>query len=130
MIRGDVTDAISRSEERIRGELGNAISGSEQRIRGELAEAITASEQSVRGDLADAISRSEERLGARIAASEAETRRCIGVLAEGLKSDIKLVAEGIVTLTERLGTEMRDGFETIDRRLTRVEARVLSRPEP
>jgi len=45
------------------------------------------------------------------------------VVAEGLKSDIALVAEGVVTL-------MRAGVEVIDRRLLRVETRLLSSPEP
>ncbi len=54
----------------------------------------------------------------------------MGVVAEGLKSDIALVAEGVVTLTERLGAEMRAGVEVIDRRLLRVETRLLSSPEP
>ncbi len=53
----------------------------------------------------------------------------MGVVAEGLKSDIALVAEGVVTLTERLGTEMRGGVEIIDRRLMRIETRLLSTPE-
>ena len=63
---------------------------------------------------------------ARIEASAAETRRHMGVVAEGLRSNIALVAEGVVTLTERLGAEMREGVEIIDRRLLRVEARLLA----
>src|SRR5881628_1203724 len=122
--------AIRDSEHRIRGEFTEAISGSEHRIRGELAETISGSEHRIRGELAEAISASETRLSARIDASAAETRRHMGVVAEGLKSDIALVAEGVVTLTERLSAEMRAGVEVIDRRLLRVETRLLSSPEP
>jgi hypothetical protein len=46
-----------------------------------------------------------------------------------LKSNIALVGEGVVTLTERLSAEIREGFESIDRRLLRVETRLLSTPE-
>jgi hypothetical protein len=50
----------------------------------------------------------------------------MGVVAEGPTSKIALVAEGVGTLTERLGADMREGFDTIDRRLLRVEARLVS----
>jgi len=93
-----------------------------ERLRDDLVAALP-------GGLAEAISASEARLGARIDASAAETRRHMDMLAEGLKSDIARVAEGLVTLTERLSAEMRDGAEIIDRRLLRVEARLLSTPE-
>ena len=98
-------------------------------MHGELAAEISGSEDRIRGELAQAIAASEARLGERIDASAAETRRHMGVVAEGLKSNIALVAEGVVTLTERLGAEIRTGFEGIDRRLVRVETRLLSTPE-
>ena len=132
-----VRSAILDSEHRIREELAEAISASEHRIRGELAEAISASEHRIRGELSEAISASETRLearlearlGARIDASAGETRRHMGVVAEDLRSKIALVAEGVVTLTERLGAQMREGFEIVDSRLLRLEARLLSTPE-
>ena len=64
-----------------------------------------------------------------IDASAAETRRHMDVVAEDLRSKLSLVAEGVVTLTERLGSEMRDGFDVVDRRLLRLETRLLSTPE-
>ncbi len=94
-----------------------------ERLRDDLLAAIRDSEHRIRGEFTGAISASEARLGARIDASAAETRRHMGVVAEGLKSDIALVAE-------RLGAEMRAGVEVIDRRLLRVETRLLSSPEP
>ena len=125
--------AILDSEHRIRGEIADAVSASEQRIRGE----ISASEHRIGGEVADAISASETRLearlearlGARIDASAAETRRHMGVVAEDLTSKIALVAEGVITLTERLGVEMRAGFDILDRRLLRLETRLLASPE-
>src|SRR5712691_6224671 len=129
-LRDDLLAAIRDSEHRIRGEFTEAVSGSEHRIRGELAEAISGSEHRIRGELTEAISASEARLVARIDASAAETRRHMGVVAEGLTSNIALVAEGVVTLTERLSAEVREGVEIIDRRLLRVETRLLSTGSP
>jgi hypothetical protein len=115
--------------ERLRDDLLAAIHDSEHRIRGELTEAVSGPEPRLRGELAEAISASEARLGARIDASAAETRRHMGVVAEGLKSNIALVAEGVVTLSERLSAEIHEAVETIDRRLARVETRLPSTPE-
>src|SRR2546426_8891050 len=101
-----------------------------ERLRDDLLAAIRDYVHRIRGEFTGAISASEARLGARIEASAAETRRHMGVVAEGLKSVIALGAEAVVTLTERLGAEMRAGVEVIDRRLLRVETRLLSSPEP
>jgi hypothetical protein len=83
----------------------------------------------MRGELLDATRASEARLDgrlARIEASVAEARRHMDVVAAGLRSDIGLVAEGVVTLTEGLRADMRDGFETLDRHVMRLETRLLS----
>ena len=105
-----------------------------ERFRDDLLAAISAaildSEHRILGELAETISASEARLGARIDASAAETRRHMGVVADDLKSNITLVAEGVVTLTERLSAEMREGVEILDRRLLRVETRLLSTGSP
>jgi hypothetical protein len=129
--------AILDSEHRIRGEIADAVSASEYRIRGEITDAVWASEHRVRGEVTDAISASETRLearlearlGARIDTSAAETRRHMGVIAEDLRSKTALVAEGVITLTERLGAELSSGFDVLDRRLLRLETRLLSSPE-
>ena len=76
-----------------------------------------------------AIRESEDRVRGEMASSAAETRRHMDVVAEDLKAKIALVAEGVVTLTERLGGEMREGFDIVDRRLLRLETRLLSAPE-
>ena len=110
--------ALERLRDDLLAAIRAAIRESEHRIRGEIGDAITASG-----------TRLEARLGARIDASAAETRRHMGVVADDLKSKIALVAEGVVTLTERLGAEMRQGFDIVDRRLLRLEARLLSTPE-
>ena len=73
---------------------------------------------------------SEARLGARlearIDASAAETLHQIHVIAEDLKSKVAVVAEGVITLTQTTNDRMREGFEIVDRRLLRLETRLLS----
>ena len=115
IVRESIREAVRESEQRIRAEIAEAIAASEARMRREIVEAIAASE-----------ARLEARLEARIEASAAETRRHTGVVGEDLKSKIALVAEGLITLTERLAAKMQDGFDILDRRLLRVEARLLS----
>jgi hypothetical protein len=62
-----------------------------------------------------------------------ETRRHFDVIAEGLLSQLQLVAEGVVTGTrsqERFGGDVDDRFRIVDGRLLRLEARVFDPPEP
>lgn len=89
-----------------------------ERLREDLLAALRASE-----------ARLEARLGARIDAAAAETRRHMDVIGEDLRTKIALVAEGVVTLTERLAGELRHTTEIFDRRLLRLEARLLAGPE-
>jgi len=90
-----------------------------ERLHDDLLAASRDSEHRMRGEIAQSISASETRL---------ETRRHMSLVAEDLTSKIVVVAEGAVTLTERLGAEMRQGFEIVDRRLLRLETRLSPRP--
>jgi len=68
----------------------------------------------------------------RMDASAAETRRHFDVVAEGLGSDIKVVAEGLGALDEKVDRfrgEVREGFKKVDRRLLRLEVRVIGRSD-
>ena len=72
----------------------------------------------------------ESRILARVDASAAETRRYIGIVAGGLKSDIKAVAKGLGALDEKVDRfrgEVRDDFGRVDRRLLHLEVRVIGR---
>ena len=60
-----------------------------------------------------------------------DARRHFDVVAEGLMSKIELVAEGVVGLDqkmERFRADVRDEFSKVDRRLLRLEARVIRGP--
>jgi hypothetical protein len=55
-----------------------------------------------------------------------ETRRHFDVVGEGLRADIRAIAEGHVGLVERLDQfqqEVRRDFRRVERRLLRLEAR-------
>ena len=72
----------------------------------------------------------ESRILAHVDASAAETRRYIGIVAGGLKSDIKAVAKGLGALDEKVDRfrgEVRDDFGRVDRRLLHLEVRVIGR---
>ena len=69
----------------------------------------------------------------RVDASAAETRRHFDVVAEGLRSDIKAVAEGLGALdekVERFRGEVHHEFAKVDRRLLHLEVRVIGRSGP
>src|SRR5882672_3015760 len=95
--------ALDRLREDLLVAIRAAILDSEHRIRGEISASETRLETRLEARL-------EARLGARIDASAVETRRHMSVVAEDLTSKIALVAEGVITLTERLGAEMSGGF--------------------
>ena len=62
-----------------------------------------------------------------IHASAAETRRHFDVVAESLRSDIQVVAEGLSALdekVERFRGEVHQEFGKVDRRFLRLEARM------
>ena len=64
-----------------------------------------------------------------ITASAVETRRRFDVVAEQLMGKLELVAEGVIAVDEkvdRLATEMRSEFQTVDRRFLHLEARIVT----
>ena len=97
----------------------------EQRLLQAIAQAIATAETSSRA-YADAM---ETRIRQDVRAESAETRRHFDVVAEDLRSEVRLVAEGVVALDQkhdRLRDEMREEFSKVGHRLLRLEARVLS----
>ena len=99
---------------------------SEARLEARIDVSAADMRRDVAAQLAASAADTRRDVAAQIAASTAETRRHMDVVAEALTSKIALVAEGVVTLTERLSGEMREGFETLDRRVMRLEARLLT----
>lgn len=68
--------------------------------------------------------RLQQELRHDIQASAAETRRHFEVVAESLRSDIQLVAEGVTALDEKLErfrNEVRQEFSKVDRRLLHLD---------
>ena len=95
-----------------------------QQMEQRLLQAIAAPEGRGRGG-ADA---TEARIRQDVQAESAETRRHFDVVGENLRSEIRLVAEGVVTLDQkhdRLREEMWQELARVDWRVLRLEARTL-----
>jgi hypothetical protein len=68
-----------------------------------------------------------DRVEVRIESSAAETRRHFDVVAESLVSQIRLVAEGVLTVdrkVDRIAEEVRGELTRVTRRITALSARV------
>jgi hypothetical protein len=73
------------------------------------------------------LDRFRQELRQDIQASAAETRRHFEVLAESLRSEIQVVAEGLGSLdekVERFRDEVRQEFGKVERRFLRLDARI------
>ena len=71
-----------------------------------------------------------DQLRAELAASAAETRRRFGVVADRLMDRIQLVGEGVLGVDQKLDRfrgEVAEEFRKVDRRLLRLEARVIGK---
>jgi hypothetical protein len=67
-----------------------------------------------------------EQIQSLIGSSAEETRRHFDVVGEGLRADVRVIAEGHVGLVERLDRfqqEVRRDLRRVERRLLRLEAR-------
>jgi hypothetical protein len=112
---------LDRRFSELKSELRDEISSSAAGIKSELRAEIAASADSIKSEL-----RSELRV--EIAASAAETRRHIDVVADRLLDKIQLVGEGVIAVDQKLDRfrgEVAEEFRRVDRRLLRLEARTL-----
>ena len=69
-----------------------------------------------------------DQLRAELAASAAETRRHFDVVADRMMDKIQLVGEGVLGVDQKLDRfrgEVAEEFRKVDRRLLRLEARVI-----
>ena len=114
-------------------DLRQEIRATAEQVRGELRQEIRASAEQVQSELRQEIQASATAILDRVDASAAETRRHFDVVGEGLRSDIKAVAEGLGALdekVERFRGEVREDFGRVDRRLLHLEVRVIGRSDP
>jgi hypothetical protein len=107
-VRTELSRAIAAAQEASHADLTEAIAA----VRGDLAQAIAAAREAGRADLAEAMTtlRAEIRTGA------TETRRHFDVVAEGLRGDMRLVAEGVVSNTEAIERLRSDVAREMDER--------------
>ena len=96
-------------------------------LRTDLRNELATNTSMLREEIAASAAETRATLRAEIAASAAETRRHIDVIAEHLMDKIQLVGEGVIGVdqkVDRLSTEMRAGFQKVDRRILHLQARV------
>jgi hypothetical protein len=99
-------------------------------LTGSLTSSLTTSlTTSLTSSIASAVTSAvTSQLRAEIAASAAETRRHFDVVADRLMDKIQLVGEGVIGVDQKLDRfrgEVADEFRKVDRRLLRLEARVI-----
>ena len=99
-------------------------------LKSELTTELTSSlTTSLSSSIASAITSAvTSQLRAEIAASATETRRHFDVVADRLMDKIRLVGEGVIGVDQKLDRfrgEVADEFRKVDRRLLRLEARVI-----
>ena len=113
-----------------------AFGGQNLGVDPELRDALEGLENKLRevGDHADTRAAGlREHIAESIAAAGAESRRHIGVVTEGLRSDFRVATEGIAALHHKFDTS-QVAHEQARRRLDLLEARVTAlerrRPRP
>ena len=82
----------------------------------------------IRAEISSSAAALKSELRAEIAASAAETRRHFDVVADRLIDKIQLVGEGVITVDQKLDrfrSEVGEEFRRVDRRLLRLEARII-----
>jgi len=82
----------------------------------------------IRAEIASSAAALRSELRAEIAASAAETRRHFDVVADRLMDKIRFVGEGVITVDQKLDrfrSEVGEEFQRVDRRLLRLEARMM-----
>ena len=82
----------------------------------------------IRAEIAASAETLRPDLRTEIAASAAETRRHFDVVADRLTDKIQLVGEGVIGVDQkrdRFRGEVADEFRRVDRRLLRLEARII-----
>jgi hypothetical protein len=93
-----LADAMASAREETRRDLTEAMAAARDESRRDLAEATASTRDETRRDLTEAMA----TLRAEMRTEAAETRRHFDVVAEGLRGDIRLVAEGVVASTESI----------------------------
>jgi len=82
----------------------------------------------LRSEIAASAAGVKSELRAEIVASASETRRHFDVVADRLMDKIQLVGEGVIGVDQKLDRfrgEVAEEFQRVDRRLRRLEARVI-----
>jgi hypothetical protein len=116
----ELVEYLDRGFSRLRTELRVDIAASAAELRAEIASSTA--------ELRAEIASSTAELRAEIATSADQLRRHFGVMTEDLMDKIKLVSEGVLFTSQkvdRLSAEMHAEFQSADRRILHLQARVI-----
>jgi DNA anti-recombination protein RmuC len=120
---------IRASATQVQAQLREEIHTSATQVRDELRQEIRGGDAETRRHMDVLHAQLLERMDAMVA----ENRRHFGVVAEQLRGDIKVVAEGLGALDEKLDRfrgEVGDAFGKMDHRILHLQVRVIGRSEP
>ena len=145
----ETRDAFERLERNLRGEIQTQVAGLEQSLREEIEARVGGAERTLREEIqtvqtqvgevrshVDArLVETRDALETRIVESEERTRRHFDVVAEALRGDIRVLAEGITAVAEgsmRRDTETNGRVDRLEHRVLGLESRVshLEGPRP
>jgi len=122
-LRQDLRQDIQASAWALREEMQSTAAALRQDFQASAAEL----RQDFRQDIQASAAELRQDFRREIQASATETRRHFEVVAESLRSDIQVVAEGLSMLdekVERFRDEVHQEFGKVDRRFLRLDARI------
>ena len=129
-LRDEITSSAAGVKSELRAEIAASAASVKSELRAEIAgvAAEVAGVAAQIGVVAENANGIRAELRAEIAASGAETRRHFDVVADRLMDKIQLVGEGVIGVDQKLDRfrgEVADEFRRVDRRLLRLEARII-----
>jgi hypothetical protein len=130
-VDSETRDAFERLERNLRGEIEARVAGAERNLREEIETQVVG----VRSHFDARLVETRDALETRFVESEERTRRHFDAVAEALRGDIRLLAEGITAVAEgsvRRDTETNGRIDRLEHRVLGLESRVshLETPRP
>jgi DNA anti-recombination protein RmuC len=119
-LRQDLRQDIQASADQLRQDL-------RQEFRQDIQASAAELRQDIRHDIQASAAELRQEFRQDIQASAVETRRHFEVIAESLRSEIQVVAEGLSMLdekVERFRDEVHQEFGKVDRRFLHLDARI------
>jgi hypothetical protein len=133
-LREEIQTQVAGVEQSLREEISTRVGGAERNLREEI-QTVQTQVGEVRSHVDARLVETRDALETRIVESEERTRRHFDVVAEALRGDIRVLAEGITAVAEgsmRRDTETNGRVDRLEHRVLGLESRVshLEGPRP